>query len=227
MLCGSLLGTQDWNENCDAQLRGVWAIESKLRQSNTLRILSSSETIVVAAQCPAWLEFPSLRTGFKIYPIESPLSQHSKYKPMYLTVSHSHPNSENFRPYLELTHILQLNYSCREQHHRSLHGLSPERPTLDVIDPGARKSMESVGMLSSNVIRVIPHSECKTKGKGECGEWQIVLRLLQPLCSVQSAQCEAWNSHWHRLDISKGHLHAASTGSTPPHTAMPAEEKYL
>lgn len=69
-------------------------------------------------------------------------------------------------------------------------------------------------MLSSHVMRVIPHSGCKTEKRGEWREWQIMVGLLQALCSVQSAQCGALNSHRHRLDTTKGHLHGASTGST-------------
>lgn len=38
-------------------IRGVWVVESKLKKSNTPRILSSSATIRLAAQYPAQLEF--------------------------------------------------------------------------------------------------------------------------------------------------------------------------
>lgn len=41
------------------------------------------------------------------------------------------------------------------------------------------------------VIRIIAHSEWKTKGEVSVENGQIVLELLQTLWSVQSAQCEA------------------------------------
>lgn len=45
---------------------GVRVVESRPRPSDTPRILSSSETIAVSAQRPAWLKFTLPRMGFKI-----------------------------------------------------------------------------------------------------------------------------------------------------------------